>query len=220
MADFFHDRIDAGNRLAEKLLAYHARPNTMILALPRGGVPVAYPVAKRLKLPLDVFLVRKLGVPYPGHEELAMGAIALGGIKVFNQEVIQAMDIPEQLIEAEIIKEQQVLESRAVLYRGNKNPLNLTNKTVILIDDGIATGATILSAVKALHEKACKRIIMAIPVAPQSTLDKLSNEVNEIVCLRTPKDFFAIGSWYQDFSQTTDAEVQSLLHKSSQYKAD
>lgn len=205
----FKDRIDAGQQLVKKLAAYQNKKDTLVLALPRGGVPVAYEVAKALNLPLDVFLVRKLGVP--GHEELAMGAIALGDIEVLNQDIIQSLNITRPMIDAAKSEEQKILMERNVRYRQNRPLPDLKNKTVILIDDGIATGATIKAAITAIKKLSCQAIVIATPVAPADTCEALAPLVNHIICLTTPDPFYAIGNYYEDFTQTTDEEVCRLL---------
>ena len=180
-----------------------------MLALPRGGVPVGYEIAKALQLPFDVFLVRKLGVP--GEEELALGAIAMNDVEILNEDIVQQLQISRAAIDAVKQREQKILEQRNILYRGHRKPPTLTGRTVILVDDGIATGATIWAAVTALRQLGCKQLIIATPVAPESTYQKLKKEVDEVICLEMPEPFFAIGNWYHDFSQTSDAEVQALL---------
>ncbi|MCI0612429.1 phosphoribosyltransferase [bacterium] len=205
------DRAEAGQILATKLKQYAKRPDVIILALPRGGVPVAYQVATILDLPLDIFLVRKLGVP--GQEELAMGAIASGGVRVLNHDVIQALQIPESYIDSVAAKEQRELERREKFYKQNAPPFDLTNKTVILIDDGLATGATMRAAAEALKQQKVNKIVIAVPVAAESTCRELSQLVDEIVCALTPEPFYGVGYWYDDFSQTSDVEVIDLLKK-------
>jgi predicted phosphoribosyltransferase len=209
----FQDRQDAGRRLAEKLMAHANDPDVIVLALPRGGVPVAYEVALALHAPLDVFLVRKLGVP--GQVELAMGAIATGGVRVLNEEVVQALGIPEEVIDAVTADELQELARRERLYRGDNPPPDLRGRTVILIDDGLATGSTMRAAVAAARQQQPARIVVAVPVAARSTYDEFRTQVDEIVCLFTPEPFYAVGLWYAIFSQTTDAEIQELLARAS-----
>jgi putative phosphoribosyl transferase len=188
-----------------------------VLALPRGGVPVAYEVARALGAPLDVFLVRKLGVP--GHEELAIGAIASGGVRVLNQELARALRIPDQMIEAIAAKEQQELERRERLYRGDRPPPDVRGRTVILVDDGLATGATMYAAVEALRQQQQARIIVAVPIAAPETCAELSEEVDEVICAVTPQPFHAVGLWYEDFSQTSDDEVRDLLARAGEQVA-
>jgi predicted phosphoribosyltransferase len=207
----FRDRRDAGHQLAEKLKAYANRPEVLVLALPRGGVPVAFEVAQALNAPLDIFLVRKLGVP--GHEELAMGAIASGGVRVLNEEVVHTLGIHEQIIEWVAAAEQHTLEERERAYRGERPRPVVRGLTVLLVDDGLATGATMRAAVVALRQQEPKRIVVAVPVAAVDTCEEFRTEVNEIVCVVTPEQFVAVGQWYQDFSQTTDEEVHELLER-------
>jgi putative phosphoribosyl transferase len=206
----FKDRVDAGQILANKLSKY-ANQKPLVLGLPRGGVPVAFEVAKALKAPLDVYIVRKLGVP--GQEELAMGAIATGDVRVLNQEVIDALRISDEEIETETRREKEELKRREALYRGGRPTLDVTNRTVLLIDDGIATGSTIKAAIAALKKQKAGRIIVGVPVAPPSTIEELSKEVDEVVCVSTPEFFIAISLWYDEFPQTSDDEVRELLEK-------
>ena len=208
----FANRQQAGRALAEKLRHYGGRPGVLILALPRGGVPVAYEVAAVLGAPLDVYLVRKLGVP--GHEELAMGAIASGGVRVTNPDVVNQLDIPEHVIDRVARIEQRELDRREHLYRADRAPLDLAGRTVILVDDGLATGSTMRAAARALRQLAPARIVVAVPTAAADTCRELRREVDEIVCAMTPEPFHAVGLWYEDFSQTTDAEVRDLLSRS------
>ncbi len=203
------DRREAGRRLAAALEGFAGRDDVIVLGLPRGGVVVAFEVARALKAPLDVYLVRKLGVP--GHEELALGAISSGGVTILNQDVVQATRASKDEIEAIAQREQTVLERREQLYRGHSRPLDLAGKTVIVIDDGLATGATMRTAIRSIRGHAPARIVVAVPVAPPDTCVLLSKEADEAVCLLTPEPFFAIGSWYLDFAQTSDDEVVDLL---------
>lgn len=182
-----------------------------MLALPRGGVPVGYHVAQALDAPLDVFIVRKLGVP--GHEELAMGAIASGGVRVLNEEVLGYIPVPQSAIDSVAAREQAELERRERAYRGDRPPLNVEGRTVIIVDDGLATGSTMRAAVRALRKMNQRAIIVAVPVAAASTCTEFRAEVDDIVCLRTPEPFQAVGLWYADFSQTTDEEVHMLLEE-------
>jgi predicted phosphoribosyltransferase len=205
----FRNRSEAGRLLAEKLAAYANRPDVIVLALPRGGVPVAYEVARALEAPLDVFLVRKLGVP--GHEEFAFGAIATGGVRVLNEDVVRALGIPPDMIEAIAAHEQKELERRERLYRGDRPAPDVRGRTVIVVDDGLATGATMLAAVKALRSRGAGRIVVAVPIASPETCDQLAEKVDDIVCAVTPEPFYGVGLWYEDFSQTTDDEVRELL---------
>ncbi len=210
MARRFRDRVEAGQLLAQSLQEYKGQKNVTVLALPRGGVPVGYQVAKALNLPLDIFLVRKLGVP--GQEELAFGAIAAGGIIVHNEEIIQLLNLNPSSIEAVIAREKTVLDERNRKYRGDRPFPDLRNQTVILVDDGIATGATMRAAISALKDQ-CRKLAVAVPVGPPETITKLQKIADAVVCLETPAIFFAIGNWYEDFSQTSDEEVQQLLSK-------
>ncbi|HWO41381.1 MAG TPA: phosphoribosyltransferase [Candidatus Eisenbacteria bacterium] len=207
MALRFANRSEAGKELARRLSKFAGRSDTVVLALPRGGVPVAYEVARALNAPLDVFVVRKLGVP--GQEELAMGAIASSGVRVLNPEVTGYVD-PE-VIEAVGKREQEELTRRERLYRGDRPAHEVQGRTVILVDDGLATGSTMRAAAMALRQMAPAQIIVAVPVAPAETCAEFRKEVDDIVCLVTPDPFMAVGLWYADFSQTTDEEVRELL---------
>jgi len=205
----FRDRADAGRLLAERLSHYAGRDDVLVLGLPRGGVPVAAEVARALGAPLDVFLVRKLGLP--GQEELAMGAIASGGARVLNEELVETLAIPEALIDAVAAREEEELRRRERLYRGERTPPEVEGKTVILVDDGLATGSSMRAAVAALRRRRPARIVVAVPTAPVSTCEELRPEVDELVCARTPQPFYAVGIWYENFNQTTDEEVRRLL---------
>lgn len=205
----FRDRREAGRVLAARLTAYANRPDVLVLALPRGGVPVAYEIAHALGAPLDVFVVRKLGVP--GREELAMGAVATGGVRVLNAQIVRALGIPDHVIQAVTAREQQELARRERLYRGGRPPAAVRGKTVILVDDGLATGATMSAAIKALRQLQPARIVVAVPTAAPDTCEALRAEVDEVICAITPEPFYAVGLWYEDFSQTTDEEVRDLL---------
>jgi predicted phosphoribosyltransferase len=209
----FRNRREAGRALAERLASYAKRPDVLVLALPRGGVPVAYEVARALDAPLDVFLVRKLGVP--GHEEYALGAIASGGVRVMNEDLVRALRLPATAIDAMAAREQQELERRERLYRGDRPPPDVRGRTVLLVDDGLATGATMLAAVHALRKQGAARIVVAVPVASPDTCNALRLEVDDIVCAVTPEPFHAVGLWYEDFSQTTDEEVRDLLTRAA-----
>lgn len=211
MGTRFHDRVDAGRRLAGELSEYARRPDLLVLALPRGGVPVGYEVARELGAPLDVFLVRKLGVP--GQEELAMGAIATGGVRVLNDRVIEMLHVPDRVIDAVAEKERRELERRAAQYRGDRPEPEVRGRTVILVDDGLATGSTMRAAAEALKHEGAERLIVAVPVAPPETCEAFRSEVDEIVCAVTPEPFYGVGMWYEDFSQTTDEEVRALLDR-------
>lgn len=205
----FRNRTDAGRRLAEKLAAYADRPDVLVLALPRGGVPVGFEVARALGAPLDVFLVRKLGVP--GCEELAMGAVATGGGRVLNDEIVRGLGISEHEIDAAAARELQELARRARLYRGDRSPPDAAGRTVILVDDGLATGATMRAAVEALKQQHPARTVVAVPTASPDTCEALKAEADDVVCAMSPEPFFAVGHWYEDFTQTTDDEVRDLL---------
>lgn len=205
----FKDRSDAGKRLAAKLQVYANRPDVVVLGLPRGGIPVAFEVARKLRLSLDVFVVRKLGVP--GREELAMGAIASGGVEVLNDNIVRGLNISRTVIESVARKEGEELKRREQLYRGNRASLNVKDLTVILVDDGLATGATMRAAVQALRRQKPVSVIVAVPVASPEACQELGDEADDIVCAITPEPFYSVGSWYEDFSQTTDDEVRTLL---------
>ena len=206
---YFQDRRDAGRKLAQKLLHYANRQDVIVLALPRGGVPVAYEVALALKLPLDIFIVRKLGLP--GHEELAIGAIASGGIRVLNKDIIRTLNIPEEGVNQVAKREMQELQRREQSYRGNLPAPEVRNRTVILIDDGLATGASMRAAIVGLRTQHPARIVVAVPTAAPETCEAFETEVDEIVCAITPEPFLGVGRWYEDFSQTTDEGVRLLL---------
>ncbi len=205
----FRDRREAGRRLAARLRKYANRPDVMVLALPRGGVPVGYEVANALGVPLDVFVVRKLGLP--GHDELAMGALASGGVRVLDEGLIRAARVSDDDINRVTATEQAELERRETHYRGDRGALDLHGTTVVLVDDGLATGATMRAAVAALRQKGPARIVVAVPVAAPETCDAFRDIADEIVCAVTPEPFHAVGLWYDDFSQTTDDEVRTLL---------
>jgi putative phosphoribosyl transferase len=205
----FADRTQAGQKLAAMLQKYADRADVVVLALPRGGVPVAFEVAQALHAPLDVFLVRKLGVP--GHDELAMGAIATGGVLVVNDAVVTPLGIDTDVITAVATREQRELERRERAYRGDRPEPEVRARTVILVDDGLATGSTMRAAVTALRKLRPARIIVAVPVAARETCDQFKAEVDETICLATPGMFDGIGRWYEEFSQTTDEEVRELL---------
>jgi predicted phosphoribosyltransferase len=209
----FADRSEAGRVLASKLGEFSGRNNVVVLALPRGGVPVGYEVAQALRAPLDVFVVRKLGTP--GQEELAMGALAPGGITVLNREVIQALGIPQQTIDAVVTREQQELERREREYRDGRPAASIRGNIAILVDDGLATGSSMRVAAKALRKEAAAQIVVAVPVASPSTCAEFEAEVDKVVCATTPEPFWAVGQWYRDFSQTTDEEVRELLARAA-----
>ena len=205
----FQNRREAGWRLATQLDQYTSRPDVVVLALPRGGVPVGYEVAKTLNVPLDVFVVRKLGVP--GHEELAMGAIASGGTKVINQDVVDILKIPESIIDAVASQEEEELKRREEAYRAGRPQIQVEGKKVILVDDGIATGATMRAAIAALRQLKASWIIVAAPVIALDTFNALRGHADDMIAVIAPEDFGGVGRWYEDFSQTTDKEVRELL---------
>lgn len=206
----FRDRIEAGVLLGQELARQmRQRDDIIVLALPRGGVPVAHAVARALDAPLDVFIVRKLGLP--GHEELAIGAIASGGVRVMNDDVLRYYPVSQQAVDAVAEREQRELERREIAYRGKRPPLDVAGRTVIIVDDGLATGSTMRAAVRALRRMEPRAIIVAVPVAAAETCADLRAEADEVVCLRTPEPFQAVGLWYDDFTQTTDEEVHELL---------
>jgi predicted phosphoribosyltransferase len=209
----FANRTEAGRLLAEQLKTYSSLNDVVVLGLPRGGVPVAYEVAKHLHVPLDVFIVRKLGVP--GFEELAAGAIASGGVRVLNEDVVRAIPYAAEAIEAVTAKETAELQRREQIYREGRPAPELSGKIVILVDDGVATGATMRAAVKALRERSAAKIVMAVPVAPPDTCEELAQETDEAICLTTPPFFQAVGQYYEDFSQTSDGDVRELLTKAA-----
>ncbi len=208
----FYDRADAGWQLAARLQELAGRSDVLVLALPRGGVPVGYEVARALGAPLDVFVVRKLGVPW--QPELAMGAIASGGTRVMNAEVLHGVGITEQEIEMITARERKELEAREQRYRGLRPPIDLKGKTVILVDDGLATGSSMRAAALAVRQRDPARVIIVVPVAAAQTCDELRQEGNEVVCLATPEPFLAVGQWYREFTQTSDEEVRRLLESS------
>lgn len=205
----FRDRVEAGEELAARLTAYRDRDDVLVLGLPRGGVPVAREVARALGVPFDVYMVRKLGVP--GHEELAMGAIATGGVRQVNRDVVEALGIPPSVIDTVAAREQLELDRREQEYRGTRRALLLTNKTVILVDDGLATGSTMRAALVAVRQQQPARVIVAAPVGAASTCADLATEADDVICVRTPDPFVAVGLWYRDFTPTTDHEVRALL---------
>lgn len=205
----YENRLEAGRYLAILLQQYANRSDVIVLALPRGGVPVGYEVAKALHVPLDVFIVRKLGVP--GHEELAMGAIATGGITVLNIEVVNMLHIPRRVIDAVAAREEQELQRREHLYRDDRPLPDVKGKTVILVDDGLATGSTMRAAIEALKQEHPAHIVVATPVGALPTCEELSRQVSQVICAQTPEPFYGVGFWYQDFSQTSDQEVHDLL---------
>ena len=209
----FRNRVEAGRLLGTRLAKYANQPDVLVLGLPRGGVPVACEVALALQAPLDVFVVRKLGVP--GHEELAMGAIASGGVRVLNGDVIEELNIPDDVIDAVAARELRELERRERLYRDDRPAPEVQGRTVILVDDGIATGSTMTAAIEALRQLEAGRLVVAVPTVALATARKMRPGVDELVAVMTPADFAGVGQWYEDFSQTTDEEVRHLLAKAS-----
>jgi predicted phosphoribosyltransferase len=209
----FANRAEAGRRLARELAAYAGRPDVLVLGLPRGGVPVAFEVARALRVPLDVFVVRKLGVP--GQEELAMGAIASGGVRVVNEAIVRALRIPRAAIEAATVAETRERERRERLYRGDRPAVDVAGRTVILVDDGLATGATMQAAVSALRGRGPAAIVVAAPVAAPATCAALAGTADDCVCVLRPPELRGVGLWYEDFSQTEDAEVRALLDQAA-----
>ncbi len=210
----FQDRSDAGRALAARLAQYAGRSDVLVLALPRGGVPVGYEIAQALHLALDLFVVRKLGTP--GQPELAMGAVASGGVLVINRDVVEALGIPDSMVREAAVAEQQELERRERQYRGERPPIDARGRTVILVDDGLATGSTMRAAAAALLRMGAARIVVAVPVAAPPTCEQLRAEVDELICADTPEPFLAVGQWYRDFSQTTDDEVRELLERAAE----
>jgi putative phosphoribosyl transferase len=211
VAMLFEDRHDAGRQLAAKLGRYAGRPDVIVLALPRGGVPVGYEVARALGAPLDLFLVRKLGVP--GREELAMGAIASGGVRVLNDDVVRELGIPQRWVDEVTADEAAELRRREAAYRDGRPAPDVRGKAVILVDDGLATGASMRAAIAALRQLGPARIVVAVPVAAAQTCKEFRSEADEVMCAETPEPFYAVGTWYEDFSQTTDDEVRDLLSR-------
>jgi predicted phosphoribosyltransferase len=207
----FQNRTEAGQALAEALKDYANRGDTLVLALPRGGVPVAFEVARVLNAPLDIFVVRKLGLP--GQEELAMGAIASGDVCVLNQNLIDYLKIPDSVIEKVAAEEQKELERREQLYRNHRSALDVEGRVVILIDDGLATGSTMRAAIAALRELNPSRIVVGVPVAPPAVCREFNREADQCICVLTPERFDGVGKWYGDFSQTLDEEVRDLLER-------
>jgi len=207
----FHDRSAAGQILAKYLAHYRHRPDVLVLALPRGGVPVAFEVARALDAPLDVFLVRKLGVP--GHEELAMGAVASGGVRTLNPDVVEPLHIPQHIIDRVAQREQLELDRQQRAYRHGRVEPEMANRIVILVDDGLATGSTMRAAVEALRKQRPRRIVVAVPVGAADSCAELRAKADEVVCAICPRHFNSVGSWYQDFQQTPDQTVQNLLDR-------
>jgi len=213
----YTDRTQAGILLAQKLAAYAGRHDVIVLALPRGGVPVAFEIARALQAPLDVLLVRKLGVP--GHEEYAMGAIATGGVCILQSDVIKQLAIPQASVDDLVQRKQEELAQRERLYRSNRPAPKLEGSIVIVVDDGLATGSTMLAAIHALRQARPARMIIAIPVGARVSVARLQAEVDEIVCLSIPENFQAVGLWYEDFNQTSDDEVIHLLDEAARLQA-
>lgn len=208
----FRDRLDAGRQLASRLAEYADRTDVLVLGLPRGGVPVAFEVARALSAPLDVFVVRKLGLPH--HEELAMGAIAMGGARVLDRALIAQVGVSDAEIEQVTRREEIELERRQKQYRGDRPLPDIAGRTVILVDDGLATGSSMRVAVAALREEHPRKIVVAVPIAPEETCEMLRGAADEVVCALTPEPFYAVGLWYRDFSQTSDEEVHDLIERS------
>ena len=213
----FRDRTDAGRRLAAALSSYAGRSDLLVLALPRGGVPIGYEVARALRAPLDVILVRKLGVP--GHEELAMGAIASGGVRIVSQDVVASLGIPDWVIAAAAASEEHELARRAHVYRDELPSPRIAGRTVLLVDDGLATGSTMRAAAAAVRSQRPERVVVAVPAAPGETCRSLREEVDEVVCLSSPEPFVSVGGSYENFSQTTDEEVRTLLERAATARA-
>jgi putative phosphoribosyl transferase len=212
----YQNRREAGKELAAYLSSYKNANNVIVLALPRGGVPVAFEVAERLHLPLDVFVVRKLGVPL--FEELAMGAIASGGVRILNEEILTRLRITPQIVEAATEEQEYELRRRENRYRGDRPPLDLEGKKAILIDDGLATGSSMRAAIQALRLLSPLKIIVAVPVGCLEICEQLQKDVDEVICARTPEPFQAVGQWYADFSQTRDEEVTKLLNRAAHHR--
>jgi putative phosphoribosyl transferase len=209
----FRDRSEAGRVLAARVIGSISDQDPLVLALPRGGVPVGFEVARALRAELDIFLVRKLGAP--GHEELAIGALASGGIRILNEALIKDLRLSQKIIEQITTREQRELERREALYRAGRAAIPVRGRTIVLTDDGLATGASMKAASKAVRAKGPHRLIVAVPVAARQTCDELRDDVDEVICAETPEPFMAVGSWYEDFRQTTDEEVRLLLEKAA-----
>ncbi|HHY83956.1 MAG TPA: phosphoribosyltransferase [Verrucomicrobia bacterium] len=209
MGPLYQDRSDAGRALAEKLVHHANDPSALVLALPRGGVPVAFEIARALNAPLDIFVVRKLGVP--GYEELAMGAVASGGVRVLNEELIHRLNVPPSAIDAVSQEEAQELERCERAFRGAREPASIRGRTVILVDDGLATGASMRAAIRALRQCEPAYLTVAVPIGSKDTCDQFRAEVDELICGDTPEPFFAVGTWYANFLPISDEEVRHLL---------
>jgi putative phosphoribosyl transferase len=213
----FLDRTEAGRVLAHRLAAYANYPDAVVIALPRGGVPVAFEIAEELNLPLDILVVRKLGLP--GHEEFAMGAIASGGARFLNQDLIRQLSLSDEIIGHIVAREQRELERRERTYRGQRPALDVRGHTVIIVDDGLATGSSMRAAIAALREKRPTKLIVAVPVGAGMTCSELEELADEVICLEKPENFSAVGLWYRDFSQVTDEEVNNLLERNRRNSA-
>jgi len=213
MTPLFRDRIEAGRRLTQRLEREAIGPNALVLALPRGGVPVGFEITEILNLDLDILLVRKLGAP--GYEELAMGAVASGGLRVLNDGLIRHLGISRAVIDRVTAREQQEIQRREQLYRDGRPALPIKDRIVILVDDGLATGASMLAAARAARAQQPKRVIVAVPVASRDACEEFRQHVDDVICAETPEPFYSVGTWYEDFSQTSDAEVRELLHRAS-----
>jgi putative phosphoribosyl transferase len=213
----FRDRSEAGRVLAARVIGSISDPDPVVLALPRGGVPVGFEVAQALRAEFDIFLVRKLGVP--GHEELAVGALASGGLRFLNEALIQDLHLSREIIDQITRREQRELERREALYRAGRTAIPVRDRTIVLTDDGLATGASMKAASKALRAERPRRLIVAVPVAARQTCDELQGDVDEVICAETPEPFMAVGIWYDDFRQTTDEEVKMLLEKAARQAA-
>ncbi|MBZ5532800.1 MAG: phosphoribosyltransferase [Acidobacteriia bacterium] len=210
----FEDRVDAGQQLAQRLTEYAGRPDVIVLGVPRGGVPVAFEIAQALHAPLDILLVRKLGAP--GQRELAMGAIASGGVRIMNEEVVRDLAVSEEQIAAAVAEQEAELQRREQLYRGVRPGISVHGKTVILVDDGIATGSSMFAAISALRTLQPKKIVVAVPVAPLHTYHQIKRVADDVVCALTPEGFFGISEFYGSFPQIEDAEVSALLARSAE----
>lgn len=212
----FANRTEAGQKLALRLKQYANRDDVIVLGAPRGGIPIAFEVARDLRAPLDVFMLRKLGVP--GHEEFAFGAISSGGVRILDRDTVERLGITNAVIERVTASEEQELERRERAYRGGRPPLNVVGRTAILVDDGIATGASMRAAIHALRQMNPARIVIAVPVAPAATCKRLQSAVDELVCLEMPEPFFGVGQFYDDFSQVSDEEVRDLLDNAARQR--